>query len=370
MTAVAAGSGLMIHRIRRVDVGGQPIAVSFLGDSVVFVSGEESILLVAPDGEERRITLHAGAILAVATSADGMITGGDDGHVKHLTPDGEHRTVAIDSQRRWIDCVAIGGAGRMAWSAGKQAFLRTSEGETYSIDLPSTVGGLAFGASGDLLAVAHYNGVTLWSPGDAATATETLEWKGAHAGITFSPAGNFLVTKMKEPALQGWRLHDHKEMPMHGYSGRVQSIDWTCGGKWLATSGSQYLVLWPFEQSEHPLSNVPVLRAGYKLMATAVSCHPHQDVVAVGYADGFVLLIRIEDEAEILIKNSHGGPVSSMAWSADGAQLAIVCEDGIGRIIDFKSQQFNVPRDQIHARSAIASTKTGSTTIAEMRPTL
>jgi len=74
--------------------------------------------------------------------------------------------------------------------------------------------------------------------------------------------------------------------------------------------------------------------AGYRAMAT-----PYL-VIASRYrcrrlCDGLVLLIRIEDEAEVLIKNPGGSEVSSLAWSADGGFLAIACADGSGRIIEF-----------------------------------
>jgi WD40 repeat protein len=326
--------GFAISRIRKIDVAGQLIDVKFLGDVAAFVLSEESLLLVSPEGTEKRVVVHEGAILSVSAFANEIVTGGDDGRVVALTSSGQCRIAAVDSKKRWIDCVTVGSANRLAWSAGKQVFLKTGENETRSIDLPSTVAGLAFGAAAELLAVAHYNAVTLWRL-DNIAAPDRFEWKGSHAGVTFSPTGNFVVTKMKEPALHGWRLQDRKEIPMHGYAARVQSTDWTPGGKWLATSGSQYLVLWPFEQSENPLSTVPLLLAGYRVMATVVSCHPHEEVVAVGYADGLVLLIRIEDEAEILLKSPRASPVSSIAWNANGTILAIACADGTGRIIDF-----------------------------------
>ena len=56
----------------------------------------------------------------------------------------------------------------MAWSAGKTAFVRSAKGEEKFFDVPSTVGGLAFAPKGLRLAIAHYNGVTLWFPNMAA----------------------------------------------------------------------------------------------------------------------------------------------------------------------------------------------------------
>ena len=74
------------------------------------------------------------------------------------------------------------------------------------------------------LAIAHYNGVTLWFPNAAGVAPEKLEWKGSHLGVAFSPDGRFVVTCMQEPTLHGWRLADAQHMRMSGYSARVRSL--------------------------------------------------------------------------------------------------------------------------------------------------
>jgi hypothetical protein len=66
----------------------------------------------------------------------------------------------------------------------------------------------------------------------------------------------------------------------------------------------------------------------------AVACHPKQDIVATGYADGMVLLVRVEDGAEILAKKPGDAPVKALAWSADGALLAFGTESGEAGIID------------------------------------
>lgn len=334
MGAVAVSSNFQVSRICKVDAGGEVVALKFVGANAAFVLGEETILFALPDGSERRIPVHDGAILSVAFGDGVVATGGDDGRIVMVDATGEVRVSGLDAKRRWIDCVSLGADRRLAWSAGRQVYAKSGEGEPCSIDLPSTAGGLAFTRDATTLAIAHYGAVTFWEAGGKGK-LNSLEWKGAHIDVRFSPAENFIVTRMKEPSLHGWRLHDRKEMPMPGYAACVRSVDWSAGGKWLATSGSQYLVLWPFEQAETPLTGVPLLLAGYRAMATAVSCHPHQDIVAVGYADGLVLLIRIEDEAEILIKGTGSFEVSAIAWNADGSALAIACADGSGRIIEF-----------------------------------
>src|SRR5437762_3294494 len=177
-----------------------------------------------------------------SSAADGtrLVLGGDDGKLVALEGSGEVKLVATDPKRRWIDNVALHADGAVAWSAGKTAFIRSGKNEEKSFDAPSTVGGLAFAPKGLRLAIAHYNGVTLWFPNMAAK-PEVLEWAGSHLGVTFSPDNKFLVTAMHEPALHGWRLADSRHMRMTGYPGRVRSMSWSAGarrrGPWVPIPG-------------------------------------------------------------------------------------------------------------------------------------
>ena len=313
-----ANTPSVVERTRAVTAGAPVVAVHFLGRTAAFVLGEDK-------GDETRLALVGGGILSAATDGVSVGTGGDDGKVFSTDAKGESRLVATDAKRRWIDHVAAGPDGAVAWSAGKQAFAQAGKGEPKSIEVQSTVGGLSFAPKGLRLAVAHYNGVSMWFP-NAQAAPEVLEWKGSHHHVAFSPNGQFLVTAMQEPALHGWRVVDAKHMRMSGYSARVRSFGWTMGGKWLATSGSEQLVLWPFQGKDGPMGKQPKMFAAFAVRVTAVACHPKQEVVAVGYADGTVLLVRIDDGAE--------GPVTALSWDAAGTLLAWGTEAGEAGVID------------------------------------
>ena len=62
----------------------------------------------------------------------------------------------------------------------------------------------------------------------------------------------------------------------------------------------------------------PRMLAPTESQVEVVACHPRQEVVAVGYADGLVLLVRIDDGAEILAKKPGDAPVTALAWDAAG----------------------------------------------------
>ena len=321
----------LADRARRIDVGAPIVGLHFLGGTAVFVLGEEELLFVSE--AEHRVPAHAGAILASASDGTRIITGGDDGMVGETSPDGEHRILATDEKKRWIDNVAMGPDDAIAWSAGKTAYVRTKKGELRTFEAASTVAGLCFLPKGFRLAIAHYNGASLWFPNAAGAQPERLEWKGSHLGITVSPDGKFLVTTMQEPTLHGWRLVDAKHMRMSGYSARVRSLSWSADGEFLATSGSEQLILWPFDGKDGPMGRQPTILARAESRVVVVACHPRQPVVAVGYADGAVRLVRVEDDALILAREADGQPVSALGWNETGQTLAFGTESGDARVL-------------------------------------
>jgi WD40 repeat protein len=321
-------------RAHPVATGGAVVGAHYLGRTAVFVLGEETMVLAEPNGATRRLTVHGGAILGTAADRERVVSGGDDGKLIATNVKGETRTLVTDPKRRWIDRVALGPDGAVAWSAGKSAFVQAKELREF--EAPSTVGGLAFLPKGFRLAIAHYNGATLWFPNAAGAAPEKLEWKGSHLGATVSPDGRFLITTMQEPMLHGWRLVDGQHMRMTGYAARVGSVGWTLGGRWLATSGANQLILWPFQSKDGPMGKQPRLLAPSEHRIEAIACNPKQDIVAAGYGDGMVLLVRIDDGAEILAKKPGDAPVTALAWSADGLLLAFGAESGEAGVIDLE----------------------------------
>lgn len=321
-------------RTKPIAAGAPVVGACFLGPKAVFVLGGEALLFVATGGEAQRIEVHAGGILAVASDGKRIVTGGDDGKVVATTADMTTTTIATDPKHRWIDHVAIAPDGTIAWSAGKEAFVQPRKGEPPKLEAPSTVGGLAFAPKGLRLAVAHYNGVTLWFPNAAKAAPERLEWRGSHLDVIFSPDGRYLVTAMQEPSLHGWRLVDGKHMRMSGYTAKVRATAWAADGKWLATSGASAIVVWPFHGKDGPMGKEPRMLAPAEHKVSAVACHPQNDVIAAGYEDGLVLLVRMADGAEILARRPDGSPVSVLAWNAAGTALAFGTEEGDAGVID------------------------------------
>ena len=142
-----------------------------------------------------------------------------------------------------------------------------------------------------------------------------------------------LFRSMHEPALHGWRLADNRHMRMSGYPGRVRSMSWSAGGKALATSGADTVIVWPFGSKDGPMGKEPAMLAPLQARVSAVACHPKQDLLAAGYSNGTVLMVRLEDGAEILVRRNGGSAVSALAWSGKGSLLAFGTEDGDAGIV-------------------------------------
>ena len=314
-------------------LGSGVVDAHFLGRTAALVLGEKDIVLISREGETRRVAAHEGAILASDSDGTRVVSGGDDGRVAATNAKCETRILASDSKHRWIDHIALGPDGGIAWSAGKTAFAQGKELRTF--EAPSTVGALAFFPKGFRLAIGHYNGATLWFPNAPEAPPQKLERNGSHLGATVSPDGRFLVTTMQEPMLHGWRLIDSQDMRMSGYTARVKSLSWSADGQWLATSGAAQLVLWPFPHSKDgPMGKPPRLLAPSGHRIEVVACHPRNAVVAAGYDNGMIFLMRIDDGAKILGKKPGSAPVTALAWSTDGLLLAWGTEEGEAGIID------------------------------------
>lgn len=309
---------------------GEPVvAAAWLADTPAFALADGSVRL-GEVHEDRRAAAHPDAAILVAAS-DGrrLITGGDDGRVVATDETGEMETLAAE-QGKWIDAVAAQ-EGAVAWSAGRNIRARSAKGEVKSLDLPSTCRGLAFFPKGYRLAAAHYNGATLWFPN--AGKPESLAWSGSHIDATVSPDGRFLITSMQENTLHGWRIADAKHMRMAGYPGKTRSLSWSSDGKWLATSGADACIIWPFSGKDGPMGQSP-RECGVRtnVPVTRVAFHPAALVVSIGFDDGLIMISRITDGSELLVRRPAEDPknarISALAWDRKGARLLFGAENG------------------------------------------
>ena len=307
---------------------------TFINDEPAFALVDGAIQF--PLRKDNSITAHDGLLSAIR-SQDGqsIITGGEDGRVMRVTVDGAE--LVTEQPRKWIDVVASGPNGSVGFASGRTVWVVTQD-TLKQFDHERAVEGISFAPKGMRIACARYTGVSLhWVAGQAPPVD--LPWDGAHTGVIWSPDGKYIVTTMAENALHGWRLDNKKpaegaHMRMTGYPAKPKSLSWSSKGKWLASSGAQAAIFWPFAGKDGPMGKSPKeLGTRGDSMVTQVACHPTEDVVAIGYADGMVMAAKIDDAAEVLLRRPGKGVVSSLCWDNAGTRLVFGTEEGEAGLI-------------------------------------
>jgi WD40 repeat protein len=329
------------------DLGAFVVAARFdrAGKAAAFALGDGSLRLVDLNDRAtwREVAVHDGAVLALAPDAGprGFVSGGDDGEFRRIPANGEVTDIASFGAMKWVEHVASSPAdkGLLACAVGKQIHLFDAAGtKLKTLDHPSAVTGLTFDPKGKRIGASHYNGATLWFVGAKTDTPRRLEWKGSHTAIAIHPDGEALVTAMQENALHGWRLSDGQHMRMSGYPAKTQALSFTRTGKWLASSGADAMVIWPFFGGG-PMGKAPLeLAGGDGVICNQVACHPKEELVAGGFNDGLVVVADINSSRILPVAPPERGPVTALAWSPDGASLAFGTETGFAAIVDFSKR--------------------------------
>jgi WD40 repeat protein len=318
------------------------VSTAFMrGGIAAFALGDGTLRLATAGGAWTTIEAHDGGILAMAAAGDSVVTGGDDGRFCRISADGAVQEMAKFGSK-WVEQVA-------AWSDGKAALLACGVGKTVhlfdgtgkklkELPHPATVAGIAFDAKGKRVAAAHYGGATLWFVGAKVDSPRLLEWKGSHIGIAIHPGSDAVVTSMQENALHGWRLADGQHMRMSGYPAKTESMSFSRNGKWLATSGAESIVMWPFFGGG-PMGKAPTeLAGGDDVQCTRVAFHPQSEMVAAGFSDGLVVVADVPSQRILPMAAPGRGPVSALAWSPDGTRLAFGTEQGFAALVDLSKR--------------------------------
>jgi WD40 repeat protein len=327
----------LIDFVKPLSLGTYVSASAFIGTKLAFALGDGRVRWLDTtqlDAPFEDVNAHPDASILLAVSDQTqLITAGDDGRIVRHTLGHEPQEI-FASGGAWIDALALSSTGAMAWSVGKNVTSCDPKGKITTWTAPSSVRGVAFAPKGYRLAIAHYNGASLWYPATQAQ-PEVLEWKGAHLDVSWSHDGRFVITTLQENALHGWRLSPTAgHMRMTGYPAKVRSITWSHDGQWLATSGAEAAIIWPFTTKEGPTGKPPRECGEHTSRVSAVAFHPKALVLAVGYDDGSVRLIRLTDAAEIHINDpiTHNA-ITTLAWSGEGRHLAFGATNGAGGLL-------------------------------------
>jgi len=199
------------------------------------------------------------------------------------------------------------------------------------------VSALGFSPDGLTLALSTREGLVIWQPlsGECRPLPESF---GVAVAVSFSPDGRFIAESFYESLASVRNVDDGGMILLKGPTARVGSMSWAPRAEILLTSGARQLIVWPMELQQGRLTSLPRLLAPYSASVTTVAHHPSEPIAAVGYQDGMVLLVRLRDGAEIILKQGGVGAISGINWNHRGNGLAVGGEDGDARLfaIDFQ----------------------------------
>jgi WD40 repeat protein len=305
------------------DAGGQ--AVFALGDGQV--RWEDGAAAAA----------HDGAILAAIRhpTAPGVISAGDDGRLVWSGPQGV-QSLAETEPSRWIESLAAApGQSLLAYGSGREARVIDLGDPRFErvFAHERAVADVAFEPRGRRLAVATYGGAALWYARIADQKPVTLRWAGSHVGAAFSPDGRFLISSMQENALHGWRLSDAKDMRMGGYPSKVKSLAFLDGGRMLATSGANGVVVWPFAGAEGPMGK-QAMEIGFEEgpLVARVAAEPDGRIVVAGLSDGRVWAADVASGRREAVRTKTGPAITALAIA--GGRIAWGDEEGGAGVAD------------------------------------
>jgi WD40 repeat protein len=325
---------------------GAPVAACAFGRdgrTVAFALGDGRVRLLPADVTATEGAapepVHHGAVLSLIAdpAGDGFLSGGDDGRLLRIAPDGSASEVA-HHKGRWIDRLAAHRSnGMFAASVGKMALVVDKSGEAREFGPhQSTVAAIDFSKDGSRIAAAHYGGITVWSIGQAALPPRRFAWQGSHVALKWSTDGKFIATGTQENDIHVWRIAQASDMRMQGYPAKVKSLAWSADARWLYTSAQPVFTAWPFA-GKGP-EGKPPLQFGDEGagLLTVVAAHPAAEFVAGGYDSGELQLGDIKTRRSVVLKMADGSAVSALAWSPDGMALAAGNDNGDLLVIDLR----------------------------------
>jgi WD40 repeat protein len=319
--ALGDGTLALVHPVW----DGAPTLHSREGGGVTLVPG------TAPAPPAARVQAHRGTCLAVAADPDGgFLTGGADGRVACVQPEGSLRAIAHFDGK--VSLVATG-PGYWRACAFRNRVHRLG-GSAADIDVATPVTALAIDPSGARLAIGHQGGVTLWAGGDL---PRVLPAAGSQSGVAWSADPPRLASFSPDGTLHAWTLPAQFSLaPMSSAGtlpeaiaagGPVTALDALPRGGGFVAGVAGRVLCW---QPPSPT----LLPCGVRNQAavTRLAAHPHRPMLAAGYANGTVVLCQ-PGRADLLLLRAagdgpNGGGISALGFSPFGGCLAIGTDSG------------------------------------------
>ncbi|TNF18331.1 MAG: hypothetical protein EP318_18780 [Rhodobacteraceae bacterium] len=237
---------------------------------------------------------------------------------------------------------ALPRARQIVVARGDHLSLVSEEGGTIAeTTLPHEVSRIAVSADGARLACWGAGWMSIVPAAELAPRAP-IACDGDVLDLAWSPCHRWLVAGCRDKALLLVDVPAAKSDRIVDFPAPVFTAAFSPQAEAIVASGAFRVVGWalpdlPF--GDHEGAPIETGKPGLTLV-DRVAVHPKRDLCAVSYATGLVMLCRIGHPDEMLVREGTGQAVTALAWTGDGAHLAIAGEDGGLSIATFPKNMF------------------------------
>lgn len=309
------------------DPTGRVLAVADAAGSVVLLEVERGTVLATHAADPRGVLC-----LAWHPHARRLAVGGQAGVVRVYGDAGLQYETSLTS--RWIEHLAWEpSGGRLAVAQSRTVSLLGPTGARIATSEPqaSTLTGLAYRAGGRQLLTSCYGGVAVHDPASLAV-IRRFKWTGSTLGLALSPNDRIVACGGQDSTVHFWRFADGHDAQMSGYPNKPKSLSWSSDSRWLATSGSPDVIVWPFD-GRGPEGRAPLVLRTHDAPVEIVGFAPEGPGLVSACAAGVLALWVPGAREEPLARRELGAPAVAVGWARDGehARLAVADARGVVR---------------------------------------
>lgn len=278
---------------------------------------------------------HALGTMALAWHPNGAIlaSAGQDGKARLWDAATGKEIAAVDGGAAWVEHVAWLPAQDnrrpplLATAAGRILRIWTEQGALLHeyADHSSTIAHMQWHPPRNELALASYGVLTVRNP-DQPERVRELPWKGSSLIVAWSPDGKYIATGDQDATVHFWITATGQDLQMWGYPTKVRELAWDHTSRYLATGGSDTVIVWDCG-GKGPEGTKPRTLTGHEDGLRVLAYQHRGPLLASGGQDGLVMLWSPTEQAKELAYIARSTPISQLAWLSDD-QCLVVGTDG------------------------------------------
>lgn len=305
--------------------------------------GQAALLDINETSSFQKWEAHPMGTLAVAWSQDGkyFATGGQDGKLRlyQMNQDDSdfQEITSCDGGGMWVEHLAWSPhQNLLASAAGKSLRIWDTQGQLLNEfeGHDNTIAGLGWHPNLEgQLATTSYNGLRRYRLGEKRP-TRSFKWKGSSLKLFWSPDGKYIASATQDSTVHVWESKNGNDVQMPGYPVKPTVQAWDKNSRYLATGGSQDVVIWDFS-GKGPAGSEPKILSSHSDYLGALAFQHCGNRLASGCRDGLVL---VWDTSSLDLDLNQNQPewicrltddaIIHLAWSHNDQFLAVAGESG------------------------------------------